>query len=72
MFRKSVKALFRPLLEPLRIVGVSDSAYKIEEEDTRALVGHLILLMGSDRDASSDASLKPFGRATMIDYACRR
>ena len=38
---------------PFRVVGVSDSAYKVEEEDTRALVGHMILFMGSEPAASA-------------------
>ena len=50
-----------------RIVGVSDSAYKVEEDESRAMVGDIVLLMGTSAPAE-----EPFGQCTLIDYACRR
>ena len=61
----------------LRIVGVSDSAYKVEEDATNALVGHFILLMGDSSNSTRVKSSRPltprnpFGTCNMIDYACR-
>ena len=47
---------------------MSDSAYKVEGEgETRAMVGRMSLLMGSN-----DSGNSPFGACSLIDFECRR
>ena len=44
---------------PIRVVGMSDSAYKIEEDETRALAGHMIVMMAGRNGASALPSKQP-------------
>ena len=48
-----------------RIVSISDSAYKLEEAETRAMVGNLIC-WGSVSDSA------PFGQMTPLHFESRR
>ena len=41
---------------PIRIVGISDSAYKVEDDGTRALVGHMIVHVAGYAAASAVSS----------------
>ena len=50
------------------MVCVSDSAYKVEPEECRALVGHLILWMGQ----TPTNMTAPFGPCTVLDFECRK
>ena len=54
-----------------RIVGVSDSAYKVEEDDARALAGHFVLFMGQSVGQPT-VPKPPFGTCVMLDYTFRR
>ena len=43
---------------PIRVVGISDRAYELEEDETRARVGHIMVVMVAGRSAASVVSSK--------------